>query len=136
MNKKNIILIIFIIAAVIFLVYVQLLNLRTVNILQKVEQIDDVENSYRTGYAASAQLEERYGIVSDHGLEVKSFLKGDQVYKIIESVGLSYGTFEYEYYFWEGEFIYAKVTEKNFAKQDTGLNYEVLELAFEGGVLF
>lgn len=75
---------------------------------------------------------------TDGGIEVVGFYKNNELYKISESVGLSWGRIYTEYVFDQSDLNYVYQKKEFFPPLDdqTGLNYEKLELAGEGKYYF
>lgn len=75
--------------------------------------------------------------VADNGQELKGYYQKDTLKKIVYNIGLSYGMKAYEFYFYDGNVIFAFEKEDVFPEtKDGSLNYEKLVPAFEGRYYF
>ncbi len=74
---------------------------------------------------------------TDNGATMTGYYKNNKLYKIIETVGISYAVITSEYYFWSGELFFIYHTEKAYKekKDDAGnfieLDYTKTELKYE-----
>ena len=75
--------------------------------------------------------------VADNGHELKGYYHKDTLKKIVYSAGPSYGMKTFEFYFYDGNVIFAFEKEEVFPEtKDGSLNYEKLVSAFEGRYYF
>ena len=73
------------------------------------------------------------GHASDNGGELVGYIKNDTIYKIHESVGLSYGFVNVDYYLERDTMIFAYLVEKQFGLQNDGtVDLSKQKTTFEG----
>ncbi len=114
------------------------------NELQKVSLIKDIDsevnsiNQYKNYKIKTLENEEFLEQMTDGGGHLSGYFKEGQIKKIIEKFGLSYCVKTFEYYFLNGKLIFIFEKEDDFPYDENiaGLNYEKLELVFEGHYYF
>lgn len=75
--------------------------------------------------------------MTDGGGELQGYFKDGELYKVFESIGLSYCMQTREYYFWDGKLIFVFETEADFGMDSTGAwDYSQTKIAFEGRFYF
>lgn len=101
----------------------------TKNILKSVQLIDSTKD-YEI---ITLNNEEFLGHTTDGGGQLTGYFKDNEVSKIIERVGLSYGAMNLEYYFLNGKLIFVNEREGNFpdSNNDGTLNHTKLETVFQ-----
>ncbi len=136
-NSKlfNVLIVIFVFIFVGFLLVNQQ-NLKVKGIDEKVAAIEK-DNSLRKRTFTNDQFIE-IDSVTDNGQELIVYYKDNQIKKLEYSLGLSFGVKKLASYFDTGKVFYVHETEQDFPVLNNaeGLNYEKLNLAFEGWYYF
>ncbi|MDC8003921.1 hypothetical protein POV27_07645 [Aureisphaera galaxeae] len=98
---------------------------------------DSIDHKVRSIESNVALTESKFdwveltGIATDGGGILKVWKEEDQMYKIYEEIGLSYGRIATTIYLDNGIPIKIIETEENFERTSNGLNYKVLDEVFK-----
>ncbi|MFD2561163.1 hypothetical protein [Aquimarina rubra] len=99
-----------------------------------LEQIDHQVNSINLNSELSVSefdWVELTGIATDGGGILKIWRKNNDIRKIVQEIGLSYGRIRATIYLTNGIPIKVIETEENFGQTDDGLNYSKLDQVFK-----
>jgi hypothetical protein len=132
MKKEKIIIVLLTVFIVVILLFIgqKQLNTEVLSIDTKVAIIDGVKD-YQT---KTLNNDKFVGGITDGGAQLTGYMKGGQIYKIEEHLGLSYGVKTYEYYFDGGELVFVNELEEDFPENSFSgdLIYSETEKVFEG----
>ncbi len=104
----------------------------------------DIEEKFQrinldSGYLVKTLENEQFlEHMTDGGGILTGYFKNGQINKITEQLGLSYGIKTFEFYFWDGQLIFVYEKEEDFPhiEANGSLDYNKLELVFEGRYRF
>ncbi len=87
--------------------------------------------------SVTLQNEEFLDNMTDGGGELTGFYKNDMIYKIYESVAISYGVYVTEFYFWKNQLIYVRDRfSKYILDSANSLDFSRTETAYLGHYYF
>jgi uncharacterized protein YuzB (UPF0349 family) len=102
------------------------------NIRQQFQSI----NSDKTLKKVSLENEEFLENMTDGGGELTGYFKKDSLVKIVEWIGLSYGSRTREYYFRDENLIFVFEKFESFIETRDGLDHSNTKITFEGRYYF
>lgn len=75
---------------------------------------------------------------TDNGTNLDIYSNGNEIVKIVDTVGLSFGMTEYTYYFSNGKLIFVSLKESDYPvnEEDSSRDYSKLNSVFEGKFYF
>src|SRR6187399_2871529 len=89
------------------------------------EIINDIQNKIEDIHldtslkSVTLQNEEFLPQMTDGGGELTGFYKGDKIYRIYQSVGISYGVYITEYYFWKNKLMFVHDKFNSYVVDDS-----------------
>lgn len=103
--------------------------------IQKKVWAIDFEKNYQTKVLNNEKFLDH---MTDGGGQLTGYFKDGQINKVVEWLGLSYGTKTFNYYFFDGRLILVNEKEEDFPDiSNSGtLDYTKVEFAFEGNYYF
>lgn len=108
--------------------------MRSSTISGKIEDIH-LDTSLKS---VTLQNEEFLKNMTDGGGELTGFYKGKKVYRIYQSVGISYGVYITEYYFWKNRLMFVRDKFNSYVYNDSlgTFDYTKINTTYSGSYYF
>jgi hypothetical protein len=110
----------------------------TDSLIRDIRQVFQRVNSDSSLRRVELEADEFLKEQPDGGGELTGYFKGDTLFKMVVSIGLSYGMIEKDYYFDHGKVVFIYDTEKDYIRNEKTqtLDPSKIRLLFEGRYYF